>query len=215
MKTKPHTYDGEKIAITYDLKRCIHAGECVKGLPGVFAPDRKPWVDPDAADPDQIMAVIGRCPSGALHAERKDGGAGEAAPEGNTATVVPDGPLYLRGDLAVTLPDGTVIRDTRMALCRCGASKIKPFCDNSHIEAKFTDSGAVGTFGGQPAEGAGPMTLTPLPKGPVRAEGPLSVQDTGAGQTVGCGKVSLCRCGESNNKPFCDGSHRGIGFTGD
>jgi CDGSH-type Zn-finger protein len=50
--------------------------------------------------------------------------------------------LALRGDLVVRRADGTHERLPRAALCRCGQSKNKPFCDNSHLEAGFQAAGA-------------------------------------------------------------------------
>jgi uncharacterized Fe-S cluster protein YjdI len=66
-----HRYEGQALTITYDAKVCTHAGECVKGLPGVFNPKAKPWVNPDGASVDDAIAAIARCPSGALGFERK------------------------------------------------------------------------------------------------------------------------------------------------
>lgn len=66
MSDKIFHYPGEKISIRYEVKRCIHAAECARNLPGVFDPQRKPWVDPDAAVADTIAAVVERCPTGAL-----------------------------------------------------------------------------------------------------------------------------------------------------
>ena len=67
MKKKPRVYEGRDITVEYDAARCIHVAECVKGLPAVFDPNRRPWVDPDAATADEIAAVVRRCPTGALH----------------------------------------------------------------------------------------------------------------------------------------------------
>lgn len=213
MESKPHRYEGEQVTVTYDLARCIHAGECVRGLPQVFDPSKSPWVSPDAAGAAALLEVVSRCPTGALHAEAKDGSVHETPPDRNVATVGPDGPLFLRGEVEVLAADGSPIaRDTRIALCRCGKSKNKPFCDGSHFEAGFRDPGIPGKFGGQPAGEKGPLRITVLANGPLRAEGPLEVTGPG-GETVSCGKVSLCRCGESKNKPFCDGSHRAAGFV--
>ena len=50
MSDKVRKYEGEKITVKYEVARCIHAGECAYGLKAVFNPDRKPWVDADAAD---------------------------------------------------------------------------------------------------------------------------------------------------------------------
>ena len=62
-----------------------------------------------------------------------------AAPEPTTITPYPDGPLLVRGEIELRTPEGEVIRAHRrtMALCRCGLSIIKPFCDGTHKAAGF------------------------------------------------------------------------------
>jgi uncharacterized Fe-S cluster protein YjdI len=131
-----HYADG-RIDIGYDMRRCIHAAECVRGLPAVFDAARRPWILPSAASPDAIAAVIAKCPSGALHYTRRDGGAAEMPSEPTAITPIPNGPLYVRGRVQVQSPDGNVIEDTRMALCRCGESHNKPFCDGTHKKIGF------------------------------------------------------------------------------
>jgi len=59
-------YRNEKIVVRYDEKICIHAGECVQGLPAVFDVNKRPWIDVDGAEVEAIVETIGRCPSGAL-----------------------------------------------------------------------------------------------------------------------------------------------------
>ncbi|MBO9626291.1 MAG: CDGSH iron-sulfur domain-containing protein [Microbacterium sp.] len=56
-----------------------------------------------------------------------------------TITPYPDGPLIVRGDVAITDADGApvVTRRRTVALCRCGLSTIKPFCDGTHKPAGF------------------------------------------------------------------------------
>jgi uncharacterized Fe-S cluster protein YjdI len=131
-------YEGEGIAVAWFPERCIHSARCIAGLPDVFDPRRRPWVVPDGHTADEIAAVVQRCPTGALHFRRTDGGPEEAAPAETTITTLPDGPLYVHGDVTVAAEDRTVIRrDTRMALCRCGQSANKPFCDNSHRRIGF------------------------------------------------------------------------------
>ena len=138
MKSKTLHYSGERAAVSYDVRRCIHAAECVHGLPDVFDPGRKPWIDPDRAEAEQLLQVIMRCPTGALHLERSDDEHAEPTPERNTAIVERNGPVYLRGDLEIVTGEGEVlVRDTRIALCRCGASANKPFCDGSHVRVGF------------------------------------------------------------------------------
>jgi len=137
-------YIGKDIEITYDTERCIHAAECTRGLPAVFDNSRRPWIQPDAAGANAIASVIAKCPSGALHFIRRDGGNPEIRPDRDSVTVMPGGPLYVRGLVRLLKTDGNVIvEDTRLALCRCGQSHNKPFCDNSHLGVAFDDLNAA------------------------------------------------------------------------
>lgn len=216
MAEKVFEYPGKGITVRYERNRCIHAGECVRGLPAVFDPRRQPWVDAEAAPADELAAVVARCPSGALHVIRRDGGPEEQVPAANVITVTTDGPLYLRGDLTVTDPNGgELCQDTRLALCRCGASASKPFCDGSHAKAGFQDAGALNTPH-KPAEAVAAepvLRITPLANGPLLVQGAAELRGAD-GQSHQGGKLFLCRCGASATKPFCDGSHKKMGFQG-
>ncbi len=98
------------------------------------------WVTVDGAGADEIAAAVSKCPSSALHFERLDGAAQEEPAPYTTVFPSPDGPLYVRGDVVVIDRSGEVIRrDTRVALCRCGASNNQPFCDMSHRDIGFRD----------------------------------------------------------------------------
>lgn len=135
---RARSYEGEGIVVRYELKRCIHAAECVRGLPTVFDPERRPWIEPGHADPDRVAEVVERCPTGALTYERTDRAAAEPAPAEGCIDLVTDGPLHVRGRIELRDPDGDVLwTGTRAALCRCGASRNKPFCDNAHRDVGF------------------------------------------------------------------------------
>ena len=84
MSDKVRHYADEEIDITYDSRRCIHVAECIRGLPAVFNASRRPWILPTGAGADAIAAVVAKCPSGALHFTRRDGGVAEPTPEDNT-----------------------------------------------------------------------------------------------------------------------------------
>lgn len=212
MHTKIRTYESDNATVTWDQHRCIHFAACVRGLPDVFDPDQKPWVEPEQASPEAVLEVVTRCPTGALHFRRPDGTDPETVPDRNRVTVAPDGPLYVSGDVTLQTPEGDVLlRDTRIALCRCGLSSNKPLCDNSHLDT-FADAGALPDASGEAAEAGGALTITVRPNGPLRVEGPLTVVGVDGG-TRATEKVSLCRCGASQNKPYCDGSHKQIGFV--
>ncbi|MYT22882.1 hypothetical protein GTW69_21775 [Streptomyces sp. SID7760] len=128
---EPKAYEGKHITVTYDTGRCLHAAECVGGLPEVFDSGKRPWVQPDGAAPERVAEVIRRCPSGAL--QYRPAGDGPAEEPDRPTTVVRSsaGQLVMRGDLRVTTPDGTVRRETRAMLCACGVSGNQPFCDHS------------------------------------------------------------------------------------
>jgi uncharacterized Fe-S cluster protein YjdI len=138
MARRLQLYRTDEIEVTFDPNRCIHAAACVSQLPEVFDSRARPWVRPAAAAPDRIAEVVSHCPTGALHARRLAGGPVEVPDEPATITVTRNGPLYVRGDVQVELADGTVVlRDLRVALCRCGKSGNQPFCDGSHRESGF------------------------------------------------------------------------------
>uniref|UniRef100_A0AAU2JWW8 (4Fe-4S)-binding protein n=1 Tax=Streptomyces sp. NBC_00049 TaxID=2903617 RepID=A0AAU2JWW8_9ACTN len=127
---EPKAYDGKRVTVTYETGRCLHAAECVRGLPEVFDVRRQPWVQPDGADPERVAEVIRRCPSGALQYRLVEGPAEE--PDRPTTVVrSAAGQLVMRGELLVTTADGTARRETRAMLCACGVSGNQPFCDHS------------------------------------------------------------------------------------
>lgn len=219
MSGKQQTYRGAGIEVHYDAGRCIHAAECVRGLSKVFDPQARPWIDADAASPDQITEVIDRCPTGALSSRRLDGGPETEPSSDNRITVGANGPLYLRGRISLADGDGApLLEDTRIALCRCGASKNKPFCDGSHTGVGFEDTGEVADPSGvkedSQVEGTD-LKVSCFADGPFGIEGALTLMDSFGEPVCRGAGAYLCRCGASGNKPFCDGSHTRIGFKSD
>ena len=216
MERKIRQYEGEGIVVEFEAVRCIHAEECIHSLPEVFDAKARPWIQPGDTSAAAIADVVRRCPTGALHYRHTAGGAAEEPPGENTLRVMPDGPLYLAGRLRLHLPDGDVREETRMALCRCGDSNNKPFCDNTHLEKNFSDPGiAVEHRMGPKGDSAdGALTVKLAPNGPILLAGPLRVVTADDGSTEG-GKGAFCRCGSSESKPYCDGSHAAAGFLAD
>jgi CDGSH-type Zn-finger protein/uncharacterized Fe-S cluster protein YjdI len=206
-----YTYEGKDITVSFSLLRCTHVGECLRGDPKVFVQLRRPWVKPDLSSADKIAEVILKCPTGSLHFKRKDGGWEETVPDVNTITIQRNGPLYILGDAEVLDPDGNrILKDTRMALCRCGESRNFPFCDNQHMRVPFMDSGLAKSKGSlrnqyQPKKEA--LKITVDPKGPYRLSGSFTIKDNQDETVLQGTRVLLCGCGISRNKPFCDGSH--------
>jgi CDGSH-type Zn-finger protein/uncharacterized Fe-S cluster protein YjdI len=205
-------YEGARITVVNDGKRCIHSRYCVLGLPSVFRPNVEgAWIEPEAAAAEAVIAVIAKCPSGALRYRGAGGVPAEGAPGVNTVRVWEDGPLAVHAELDVA-GDTSSLRAT---LCRCGLSKNKPYCDHSHAEAAFRATGEPATKETAAlAVRNGPLKVTPTKDGPLQVEGALEIC-AASGRTVArTTKTWLCRCGHSKDKPFCDGSHKQAGFVG-
>ena len=213
MNTTVYTYEGDDVTVTWDRERCIHAQACVEGLPNVFDPERRPWIQPEQATPDAVEAVVPRCPTGALHLTR-NGTDPEPTPDANHIGLFPNGPLLVHADATLIDGDGeTLLTDTRMALCRCGQSSNKPLCDGSHDEG-FEDEGHIAVdhlSTPEDADAEGPLRIRATEDGPFVVEGPVTIE-ADDDETVTGHRGALCRCGASDSKPFCDGSHAEVGF---
>jgi len=205
----PNVASTREITVRFNAGRCIHSRHCVLEAPMVFLANTSgAWIHPEAASLEQVVRVAHNCPSGAITYTRHDGGPQEQAPPVNVIRIRENGPYAVSAD--VSIGDMTF---TRATLCRCGKSKNKPYCDNSHREAGFTATGEPRTIDSDPLEfRAGTLTVEPLPNGPLQVMGNLEIC-SGTGRTVKrCQNARLCRCGGSSTKPFCDGTHARIGF---
>lgn len=127
-RTGAKRYAGAEVAVSYEPARCLHAAECVRGLPEVFDVARRPWIAPDAAPAGRVAEVVERCPTGALQYHRA-AGADEEPRRPTRLALHPDGILHARGDLELDTPEG-VRRETRVLLCACGRTGQAPFCDH-------------------------------------------------------------------------------------
>ena len=206
-------YPGSEIDVHWDGRLCIHIGECGNAAGELFVGGREPWCLPDTTTRSEVREICERCPSGALTYSDKDG-TPESAPAQNTVTVSYNGPLFAHGALAIEgAPQEMQGVRFRAALCRCGHSQNKPFCDNSHIQAGFEDFGSVGERGTGQAAAKGQLSIKPLPDGPLLVNGPLSIRASSGRLAWQGDQAALCRCGQSQNKPFCDGSHKKVGFS--
>ena len=211
---KSFSYPGEQAVVHWDGRLCIHYGDCGRAEGELFVAGRQPWCQPDLAADEEIRDVITRCPTGALTVVFKGEMWNETPASVNTLFVSQDGPLYLNGDISIVGGvDGIPGKRVRAALCRCGLSANKPYCDNSHVEGRFKDSGAVGRKGEGDEEKGGELKIKSAPNGPLLVQGNLEIR-AASGRVAWHGQsVALCRCGASNNKPFCDGSHKAAGFN--
>jgi len=204
---------GGKLTLLWEGKRCIHARHCVTGAPDVFLANVEgPWIHPDAMSVDRLVEIAHVCPSGAIRYRRTDGAPDEAPPPVNLLAVRESGPYAVRGDVRLDGNRGSY----RATLCRCGASKNKPFCDGSHHAVEFQASGEPPTGHTEMlAVRNGPLEIAPEVDGPLRVRGNLEIT-SGTGRCVArVQQARLCRCGASNTKPFCDNSHVRVGFKSD
>jgi CDGSH-type Zn-finger protein/uncharacterized Fe-S cluster protein YjdI len=203
--------EGRDLTLIYEGKKCIHSRFCVTWGPKVFIANVKgPWINPDAMSTDALTEIAHVCVSGAIRYKRKDGQPDEAAPPVNLISVREGGPYAIKADIRL---NGAPAGNFRYTLCRCGASKSKPFCDGSHHDVHFAASGEppTGKADMLPVRD-GPLEITPTLDGPLQVRGNMEII-SGTGRVVArVESARLCRCGASNTKPFCDGSHEKIGF---
>ncbi len=59
-------YPKEDVKVVWEPSKCIHSGNCARGLPNVFRPKDKPWIQVEHAYKDDIVDQVSKCPSGAL-----------------------------------------------------------------------------------------------------------------------------------------------------
>jgi CDGSH-type Zn-finger protein len=125
---------GEGIEIFDDRPTCVHAGFCGNEVTNIWKMAAETG---DTRIRAQAMAMVERCPSGAL-TYAIDGEMIEPDLPAEIA-VIPDGPLWVNGGVAVERSNGDALEArNRVTLCRCGQSGNKPLCDGSHKEAGFT-----------------------------------------------------------------------------
>jgi len=136
-------YSNGEVTIVWKPARCIHSQKCFNGLPGVFDPAKRPWVNAQGADTAHIIAQVSECPSTALSYYLNADGDKSENELLDIETVVeakPNGPLFVYGNVTVKKADGTTEKRSKVtAFCRCGNSNNKPYCDGSHIKSEFKD----------------------------------------------------------------------------
>ena len=130
----------------------------------------------------------------------------------NEALVTAAGPLNLTGNITLVDEDGNITFANHLNLCRCGASRGKPICDGRHLDVEFLHSGRIQEISDAPhSERPCKITISAIKNGPLTFRGRLRLHNN-LGQECVKQRGSLCRCGQSANKPFCDGSHEKVGF---
>jgi CDGSH-type Zn-finger protein len=130
----------------------------------------------------------------------------------NILKVRPNGPNVVTGRVVLAGARTTSAKaPVTLVLCRCGLSQDKPFCDGTHTRMGFAEPGLLPADAQPGTAMIGEVTITPTRNGPLECRGPLTVQGAD-GRTSATEETWLCRCGHSRTKPFCDGSHKRVGF---
>ena len=131
-------YTNGDVTIVWKPRQCIHSEKCWRGLPSVFKPKDKPWIDAEGASSEEITAQVENCPSGALSYYKNSEGPNKVEEMSKVkAQVLANGPLMVSGPCEIVHKDGTVEVKEKASFCRCGHSKNKPFCDGSHKSEGF------------------------------------------------------------------------------
>lgn len=130
-------YKNDDITVVWQPHICIHSAICFRGLSNVFNPQKRPWITLEGAESEAIMKQIDDCPSGALsyikHAEEQQNMEIETIVE-----PLQNGPLLVYGNISIKDSEGNLTKKFKTtALCRCGASENKPYCDGSHVKVGF------------------------------------------------------------------------------
>jgi uncharacterized Fe-S cluster protein YjdI len=133
-------YTNGEITVVWKPNTCIHSEKCWRGLPGVFNPKSKPWIQVEGATTEELIAQVEKCPSGALTWYRNS--EGKQKPESSEVKieVFPNGPVRIHGDVEITHSNGAVEQRAKItALCRCGHSANKPYCDGTHKKIEWRE----------------------------------------------------------------------------
>jgi CDGSH-type Zn-finger protein len=130
----------------------------------------------------------------------------------NEVLVSDGGPLQITGNIRLVHEDGKVQYSNHLRLCRCGHSRSKPECDDQHVDMEFLNSGKIFEVS-EVAASSRPskITISCIKDGPITFRGRIRLHNQ-FGQECVKMQGSLCRCGHSASKPFCDGSHTRVGF---
>ena len=134
-------YQTNELIVSFDPNVCRHAGECLRRLPQVFDVSRADWIRLTGVWPEDVVAVVAQCPSGALQAVRAGTAPQKPLPFPSPGVVVHatrNGPVVVKGTVVLELPDGEQQkRSGAFSLCRCGHTGKAPYCDGTHAKIGF------------------------------------------------------------------------------
>lgn len=131
-------YSNGEVTVVWKPNMCIHSAICFNGLPGVFNPRQRPWITMEGGSTDEIVSQISKCPSGALSYFRNNEMVNPAVDVETIVEVSANGPLLVYGNIKIKDAEGNeTIKNKVTALCRCGQSGNKPYCDGTHRKVGF------------------------------------------------------------------------------
>lgn len=147
MDKNDRDYSNGEITVHWRPSKCIHSTICYKKLRSVFDPVKRPWVNMQGAETDEIIDIVNQCPTDALTYSRNNEDkptediADTAQQESSTKIqIMENGPALISGDFSITDIDGNNLpKADTIALCRCGNSSNMPFCDGSHNDVAFKE----------------------------------------------------------------------------
>jgi len=144
MSEKKKYYSNQDISVIWKPDLCIHSTKCWKASLAIFNPKRRPWINMSAGTTEQIIKIVDNCPSGALSYERNKNmneqktQTGQNQQSQTIVQVSKGGPYLVKGKFVFVGADGKEeTKEGSIALCRCGASNNKPFCDGTHRKIGF------------------------------------------------------------------------------
>jgi len=141
------SYTNGDVTVYWRSEKCIHSANCIVGLPGVFKAHKRPWIDMAKADSEEVIKTVDSCPSRALLYMKNRGIPApdlvkKPAPAGSAEIkILKNGPILISGNYILKNSENRQIDvETEIAaICRCGASRKKPFCDGNHNRTDFSD----------------------------------------------------------------------------
>ncbi len=152
-KSNDREYTNGEITVYWKPDACIHATICFMQLRKVFDPTKRPWVNMQGGSTEEIIKIVEKCPTDALtwkwnrdiqvgenEAPKSEPASAEIVPTPLTEVIIlENGPALIKGHFLMKKINGELFETGKqIALCRCGASKNKPFCDGSHHECGFS-----------------------------------------------------------------------------
>jgi len=140
---KTKEYSTGEVTVFWRSELCIHSANCLMGLPAVFNTRKRPWVNINGGSTNEIIQAVDTCPSRALtylknpkyktqRLKKKSKKASKFA----RVQLLKDGPYMISGNFIIRDANKKKIKVEAevVALCSCGASRNKPFCDATHLK---------------------------------------------------------------------------------